>query len=665
MGAIGLTTFVEYERALRDSTIYPIARLEFLDENGYPDFEITDDFISDGTLTCNKQNGVRRTASITLSNLDQKHGVNVNKIWIGQQVRLSAGIRLPSGEDYLFPQGIFYITDPEETYQPTAKTIRLNLIDKWAGLDGTVGGTLDGIYQINPGDDLFVAAQQLLQIDRGNGHPLDIAPPILDSAYKDKVSYVLDAYGNATETPFTNAPYTLRTEAESTYADVLLGINTMLVSTCGYDNTGHLRFTYANAEIDDAMRPIAWEFSVDEMELYGATFTHNFNEMCNDVRIVGATVNGIQVSGRATNNNPASDCCVARVGYHTFTETQSKFYTYEQCNELARYYLRKKTIVQKQVAFTTTPIYHLNEDMLVSLLRPEKSGVPELYLVTGFTLPLGGTGAMTINAVSVSDIDIFDKWDAPHSLTVLSSHLGSLVYEYGESLTANLTNPYTIVEIPENTLVTFTVNVPSGGTGCSISDVRLNGVAIDHTGQSCSFNMPNYDSKITFVLTTITGNNLTYSYDGTCSESTLTEGSHSWKVIKFTTSGTLTLNEAQVKSGVVVDVFVRGAGGGSSAEAAGANGYQVFENSVDINSTSIAITVGDGGAYDEDRGRTGGVSSWGALVQAPGGSGAGSASGKGGNLGDIFGLIEDTQTGAGGTVGNAGANGAVWIRIAN
>lgn len=660
-----MATFAEYERALRDGTIYPIARLEFLDEYGYPDFEITDDFISDGTLTCNKQNGVQRTATITLSNLDQKHSININKIWIGQQVRISAGIRLPSGEDYLIPQGIFYITDPEETYQPIAKTIRINLMDKWAGLDGTVGGTLGGIYQINPGDDLFVAAQQLLLLDRGNGHPLDNMPPILDSAYKDKVSYVLDAYGNATETPFTNAPYTLRTEADSTYADVLLGINTMLVSTCGYDSTGHLRFTYANAEVNDAIRPIAWEFSVDEREFYGATFAHNFNEMCNDVKIIGATVNGIQVSGRATNTNPASDCSVPRVGYHTFTEIQSKFYTYAQCNELARYYLRKKTTVQKQVTFTTTPIYHLNEDMLISLLRPEKSGAPELYLVTGFTLPLGGTGAMTINAVSVSDIDVFDKWDAPHALTVYCSRIGSLVYEYDVSSTANLTNPYTIVEIPEKTLVTFAVNVPAGSTGCTIAEVRLNGVAIDHTGQSCSFNMPNYDSKINFVLTTITGTNLTYSYSGDSTESTITEGSHSWKVIKFTTSGTLTLDEAQVKSGITVDVFVRGAGGGSSAEAAGSNGYTISENSAEIDSTTVEITIGEGGAYDEDRGRAGGVSSWGALLQAPGGSGAGSIAGKGGTLSNIFGLLEDMQTGAGGTIGNDGADGAVWIRIVN
>lgn len=882
-----MATFADYEQALKAGTIHPIARLEFLNEAGFSDFEITDDFIQDGTITCNKQDGVRRTASITLSNLDQEYNINVNKIWIGQQVRILAGIRLPSGEDYLFPQGIFYITNPEETYNPTTKTIRLNLVDKWAGIDGTVGGTLDGIYQINPGDDLFVAAKELLLLDRGNGRPLDPIPPVLDSAYMSKVSYIVDGNGISTEIPFTQAPYTLRTDAESTYADVLLGVNTMLVSTCGYDNTGRLRFTYANSDVKNTDRPIAWEFSVNERELYSATFMHDFNAMCNDVRVIGATVNGVQVTGRATNRNPASDCCVARVGYHTHTETQSKYYTYEQCNELARYYLRRKTIIQKQVTFTSTPLYHLNEDMLVTLLRPEISGIPELYLVTGFTMPLGGTGAMTINAVSVSDIDIFENWDAAYSLTVLCSHGGAIIYETGEqpsfSSTADVTytlmdannieysthlsalsaaptqvsnhtlwfdnssgypatstnmyeylsgsqftklnntvyvssttpsnpsdqdfwfdssssshflyiyfsefggfvplsldsyiedsvepfcgqdgymyidtsqtpcvmkrytasnatwgsiithvkiatdgidtdfsvndevtiNPtpfgetsdvkivsdvgegyITVVacmpfmthidsgeititksgdrqlpssitkfEVPQNQVVTFTVSPPVGGITYTISKVTLNGIAIDHNGQTCSFEMPKYDSTINFVLSGINGADLIFTYSGTSSISTLTEGSRSWKVVTLSTSGILEFDADQVANGIILDIHARGAGGGSNSTASGLNGYDVSVNSVYIDYPSITINVLDGGVYNSDRGRFGSESSWGGYtVYAPGGPGAGNNSGNGGQLQNIFGLIENTTYGSGGSIGNAGTKGAVWFRIAN
>lgn len=660
-----MATFNDYVQALKLGTIYPVVKLEFFDDNGLPSFIIREDFISDGQLTVQKQDGVRRSATITLSNLDHAHDFNPNKIWIGQQVRIWAGIRLPSGEDYFLPQGVFYITNPEESYMPTARTMKLSLIDKWAGLDGTVGGTLDGIYQINPNDNLFTAIEQLLLIDRGNGHHLDDYPPVLDSSYLSKTSKVSDGYGNTTDVPVLNAPYTLRTEAESTYADVLLGINTMLVSSCGYDNMGYLVVRSANTDEDDTTKPVAWQFTIKEREFYGYTTTFNINDMCNDVRVIGAVVNGTQVCGRATNTNPASDYNVARVGYNTFTETKSQYYTYDQCNELARYYLKQKTIEQRSVSFTTTPIYHLNEDMTITLLRSEVSHVPEQYLVTGYTLPLSCTGSMTINAVSVNDLSLFDKWDAHHSLNVLCSQIGELTCEYGTSQTTQLTNPYNIYEIPEGIKVTFSVNVPTDGAGYRISAVTLNGVALDHDGTSCTFAMPNYDSKIVFILTATSGTDLTYSYTGKSTVSTVTSGNRSWKQIAFTSSGVLTLDSTQVENGITADIWVRGGGGGGSSSAAGKNGYDSSETGVQLDSSTVTITIGTGGASGTERGRTGGGSSWGTLVQAAGGAGGGSAvTNNGGTLKDIFGLTADTTSGAGGTAGSAGADGCVWLRVA-
>ena len=665
-----MASYADYIDALKQGTIYPVARLMFYDRYGQPDFEISEAFLVDGQLTDNDQDGTRRSATITLSNLDGAYDIQPDKIWVGQQVQISAGIRLQDGTDYLWPQGVFYITNPEVTEQPAAHTIALTLMDKWAGLDGTVGGTLDGIYQINPGDNLFTAVTELLKLDRGNGRLLDDLPPILDSSYLTKNTTVTDSSGNNSSVSVLSAPYTLRTEAENSYADVLLGINTMLVSTCGYDTMGYLCFRSANTDKDDtSSRPIAWEFTLTEREFYGATTTYNINEMCNDVRIIGAVSNGVQVSGRATNRNPASDCCVARVGYNTFTETQSKYYTCEQCNELAKYYLRRKTMVQKQVSFTSTPLYHLHEGDLVTILRPEVSGEPEPYLVTGFTLPLGGTGAMTINAVSINDLNIYDNWDAAYSLSVLCSERGALTCTYGDTpVDVPLDNPYDMVEVPNGALITFnTVADPSDSTHFlyHISGAYLNGISLEHTSTSCSFNMPTCDSKVVFYLTATSGTDFTYSYTGTNSVSTVTSGTKTWKVIKFSTGGVLTMDSTQIENGILADIWVRGAGGGANASTTGVNGYDVNESNIALSTATVTITVGTGGIYGASRGKMGGTSSWGTLVQAAGGSAAGSAvSNSGGSLSDIFGLISDTTTGAGGAIGAAGSDGAVWLRIA-
>ena len=84
-----------------------------------------------------------------------------------------------------------------------------------------------------------------------------------------------------------------------------------------------------------------------------------------------------------------------------------------------------------------------------------------------------------------------------------------------------------------------------------------------------------------------------------------------------------------------------------------------------LDSATVAITIGTGGQAGTTRGRVGGGSSWGTLLQAPGGSAGGSAvTNNGGTLEKVFGLTEDTTHGKGGEKNAAGANGCVWLRIA-
>lgn len=662
-----MSVYDEYIAALTASTIVPTAKLEFL----YPDetvkFAIDDVFLTDGNLTVNNQNGQRRAATVKLENSRYTY---IPYQLYGQKVRLLAGLILPNGEPYVLPQGIFYINNPSQAYTTNDKTITLNLVDKWAWLDGSLNGNLDGIYQIKPNDNLFVAVEQLLLKDSGNGQPLDSTTPILDSYYLDKTSTLSDG----SEIPFINAPYTLRTEAEGTYADVLLGINTMLVSSCGYTNTGHLQFKSAQTDIADYNRPVAWDFSITEKEFFGSNSTYQFTEMYNDIRVIGATVDGTQVQGRATNTNPRSSTCVQKIGYKTKTITQSKYYTAEQCNEYAKYELKRCTMIQNQISFTTSPIYHLQENQLVTLLRSDISSKPERYLVTGFTLPIGNTQSMTISAVSVDDIDIYHNWQPACTLKVLYSQVGALKFTYtdsesGTTQTVDLDNPYSVLEIPSGAIVSFIVPDDVSGNTYTISSAKLNGVNIPHDGQTCSFTMPTFDSQLVFMLTATNGADVTITYTGSYTE--LTDSGQAYKTIdgrkyrvfKFTTSGNLTFNSTQLLNGILGDIHCRGGGGGGSSESAGSNGYDSFISNVDLE--NVTITIGSGGSSTTTRGYRGDGSSFGTLVVAPGGAGAvGNTKGNGGSLQNIFGSLTDTTGGAGGAVSSSGSNGVCYLRIA-
>ena len=662
-----MSQFERYLRELQEPTVYPTAKLYLLNPDETIDYEVSSEFLS-GNISVTRNNGVRRTATITISNADKVFKIGINNIWFGQKVRIDAGIRFSDGSEYLICQGIFYIKDPTESYNPTANTMTLNLVDKFAWLDGSLNGTLSGIHQINPGDDMRVAAAGLLSQDAGNGLSVDCAPPIFDSYYNDKVATLTDG----STVPFTNAPYTYRTNEGATRGDVLLAINTMLVASCGYDTYGRFRYWSAQADIVDKNRPVAWEFSTDKAELLGIESTHQMSSMYNDVKVVGSIINGVQVTGRATNKNPMSDTNVNRIGYKTYTINDTKYYTYDQANEAAKYELRNRTILSRSVTIASSPLYHIQEGDLVTFLDPSKSLIPEKYLVTGFTLPINMIGSMSITAVSVNEIDLYDTWLPNYELTILCSEMDALTVTLDNGVKTEFDNPYVISEVPAGLKVFMNA---SGNPSYTITSVMLNGVYIPHEGSSCEFIMPNYDSKVIVSLSLTSGIEVygdAISYTGAIEEIEDSEGvgyktidGNKYRVYKLVSSGTLTLSEDLVDKGVIADVHCRGGGGGSSDKADGKNGYDQAESGLVLNEIT-EVTIGTGGVYGADKGKRGTATAFGMLIEAAGGSAAtNSSSGYGGSLKNIFGSdFEDTETGKGGVIGNAGNDGAVWIRIA-
>ena len=123
--------FLNFLQALRREFI-KVAKLDFLNEDGTIAFTLDNDsknkrsgaFLQDGEISCNLNNGMRRQASITLSNLSGDYDFSVDRIWYGMQVRLSEGLILPDGTEYLIPQGVFEISQPNEQFKPTDNRLR-------------------------------------------------------------------------------------------------------------------------------------------------------------------------------------------------------------------------------------------------------------------------------------------------------------------------------------------------------------------------------------------------------------------------------------------------------------------------------------------------------------------------------------------------------------
>lgn len=410
------TTYAErtqdYFKMLR-KPFTKLCRLRFLQPDGSTAFALDNNplnrrsgaFLQEGSISVNLQNGQRRTASVTLSNLDAAFDYSVNKIWFGQQIALDEGLILSDGTEYYLPQGVFYISEPQETFQPNLRTITYPLVDKWSYLDGTLFGRLEGTYEVPVNTNIFTPIQAILNLDRGNGTKVDAVTPIFTTYYNDKTQTLPDG----STASLVKSPYTLRVDSDDgTYADVILGLSEMVNGLVGYDQTGALRIDPSQDDVLDTQKPVLWRFSTQEAQLLGATYTVKNTEVYNDYIVLGEqTSEYAQAAGRAQNLDPSSDTNVYLIGRKTFRETATGYYTETQCKDLAEWKLKRTAVLQKAVSISCTQMFHIVENNLVEITRTDKPGSPtERHLIQGFTRPLTSTGEMTISAVSVADFPI-------------------------------------------------------------------------------------------------------------------------------------------------------------------------------------------------------------------------------------------------------------------
>jgi hypothetical protein len=159
------------------------------------------------------------------------------------------GVYLDDETPYYFPQGVFYITNPSDTYNPDTRTVTINGADKWAYLDGTLFGRLSGTYQTNIDVDLYSAIREILKLSRfkddfsradNKDEMVDPTLPLLSPDFKNKQTELTTINKDTGETETITkyvwqCPYTAIVERGKTLADVLLEYATILCANIYYD----------------------------------------------------------------------------------------------------------------------------------------------------------------------------------------------------------------------------------------------------------------------------------------------------------------------------------------------------------------------------------------------------------------------------------------------
>lgn len=406
-----------------------VVRLEFLQPDDTVAFALggigqkfripgrdTRTFLQSGSVSVNLANGSRRKASVVLANRDGSFDYAVNKLWFGQRLRISMGMRLPDGEDFYFPMGVFYVENPSALFSPGERTTTLNLTDKWAYLDGTLFGNLEAAYSVDAGTNIYSAIDSLLQMSKYTGtattdvqNMIDPTPAAYTPYFNGKTYYANRSDGSiSSNIAMTDTPYTITENRGSTMGSLILKLNEMLAGWIGYDATGALRLEPSQDDIDDADKPVLFAFTPENSVLLSHSSVSENTAVYNDVTIAGQGLTEKAVWARAVNADPASDTNINLIGRRVLTEEKSDYWNTEQCEALAKWILKRKTVLQKSVTIECGQMFHLVENRLISVKRTDKPGSPvEKHLIQGFTVPIGETGSMSITATSVTDIPDF------------------------------------------------------------------------------------------------------------------------------------------------------------------------------------------------------------------------------------------------------------------
>ena len=201
------------------------------------------------------------------------------------------------------------------------------------------------------------------------------------------------------------APYTSTIEAGKTIADIFLEYAKMMRATVYYDVNGYLRFDPLSASLENVSnynKDVAWHFTVTEKELLGLTFEHKWSDVYNDIIVLGNISNGYQAKARLQNRDPASPTSIDKIGIKTKAPySDSKYYSDKQCEELGGWYAQLDMAMNKTGNITSTPLYHLDVNQMVTLSTPSNNMSREQFLIMGYNLPLNGVGTMSLSVVNM------------------------------------------------------------------------------------------------------------------------------------------------------------------------------------------------------------------------------------------------------------------------
>ena len=336
--------------------------------------------ITDGDLQITAESSSRRNCNILLDNstgiytpatptLSNPSG----SFWINTKYKVYTGY-IVNGLEYNISRGIFVSGEPTVGSDGANKTVNLQLYDKWALLDGTLGGTLDVEYVAYVGASITDIVKAVF-LDAG-----ELKEPIIEPTTETLAWNLVKAAGN-------------------TYADILNELASMLSWVVYYDNNGYPRF---EPPTDLETEGSSWDFVTTEINYLGSQHRYEYSKVKNYIVVIGNNINApTNIKAIAENDGTGkylnSPTQVSLIGKKVSVITDQLISTGVLAQARADYELEIATSLVETVNMESVPIDILDVDQVITVTDSSNGLNTDRYLVKNISFPLLNTGNQTLN----------------------------------------------------------------------------------------------------------------------------------------------------------------------------------------------------------------------------------------------------------------------------
>lgn len=395
----------EYRVAVQSATLYPVIKVELLDqfENAYAEIseEITD---NSGSIQSTLQQGVRNTVSFSIFDPAGKFIPDANNklFWVRKKFKLYVGLATEqkaiqlngqttgiSGDIFWFSKGVYIITDINAQKDNSGnQTISFTGVDKYGAFTNDTGyGEMIGTFSFDIGMSISYVIKNVLKQDIGNGQMLDPLEPIIDP---DLQEYKL-------QLAFSKGP-------GSYIGDLLNDLATTLHADIYYDMDGHLNVKKSLNFDEYKNVQNQWDFTERSAEYISAQVNYQLKNIANYIYVVGDNPLGGQIPiAIAENNDARSPLSVAKIGRKSRYIEKSTIYSQQEAENYAQYILKTACLLGTQISFTCTLIPSLELDNTFSLTDSYYQYDRQEFIITAITYPIGA-GTMSISGSSIKEL---------------------------------------------------------------------------------------------------------------------------------------------------------------------------------------------------------------------------------------------------------------------